>query len=193
MTSLSTKAIIFYNLKDVNNVNYKIMKRRSALQKIAWVSGGIAMLPYYCSTQPEIIAYSNLPIAISDRNLIYLLSNLILPEDTENFPTMESRLDFVLIRVNDGFDSQEISDYLFGMTAFRKHVIATYGNPFEDLVTEDQLACIGKTIDCSDEKSFFISTIKRHSLRHFTTSENYMKNYLNFEFMPGRYNGCVSV
>ena len=193
MTSLSTKAIIFYNLKDVNNVNYKIMKRRSALQKIAWFSGGIAMLPNYCSTQPEIIAYNNLPIAISDRNLINVLSNLILPEDTENFPTMESRLDFILTRVNDGFDSQEVSDYLFGMTAFRRHVTATYGTPFEDLVTEDQLACIGKTIDCSDEKSFFISTIKRHSLRHFTTSENYMKNYLNFEFMPGRYNGCVSV
>jgi hypothetical protein len=193
MTSLSIKAIFFYNFKDVNNDNYEIMKRRSALQKIAWVSGGIAMLPYYCSTQSEITVYNNLPIAISDRNLINLLSNLILPEDPESFPTMESRLDFVLTQVNDGFDSQEISDYLFGMTAFRKHVMATYGTSFEDLVELDQLACIGKTIDCSDEKSFFVSTIKRHSLRHFTTSENYMKNYLNFEFMPGRYNGCVSV
>ena len=193
MTSLSIKAIFFYNLKDVNNVNYEIMKRRSALQKIAWVSGGIAMLPYYCSSQPEITAYSNLPIAISERNLINLLSNLILPEDPERFPTIESRLDFVLTRVNDGFDSQEISDYLFGMTEFRKHVTVTYGTSFEDLVEVDQLACIGKTSDCSDEKSFFVSTIKRHSLRHFTTSENYMKNYLNFEFMPGRYNGCVSV
>ena len=193
MTSLSIKAIFFYNLKDVNNDNYEIMKRRSALQKIAWVSGGIAMLPYYCSTQSEITVYNNLPIAISDRNLINLLSNLILPEDPESFPTMESRLDFVLTQVNDGFDSQEISDYLFGMTAFRKHVMATYGTSFEDLVELDQLACIGKTIDCSDEKSFFVSTIKRHSLRHFTTSENYMKNYLNFEFMPGHYNGCVSV
>ncbi|MDB9835804.1 MAG: hypothetical protein C7M88_03195 [Candidatus Arcticimaribacter sp.] len=193
MTSLSIKAIFFYNLKDVNNDNYEIMKRRSALQKIAWVSGGIAMLPYYCSTQSEITVYNNLPIAISDRNLINLLSNLILPEDPESFPTMESRLDFVLTRVNDGFDSQEISDYLFGMTAFRRHVTATYGASFEDLVEVDQLACIGKTIDCSDEKSFFVSTIKRHSLRHFTTSENYMKKYLNFEFMPGRYNGCVSV
>ena len=34
---MSTKAIIFYNLKDVNNVNYKIMKRRSALQKMMTV------------------------------------------------------------------------------------------------------------------------------------------------------------
>ena len=187
------KGNIFYNLKLVNNVNYIFMKRRSALQKIAWVSGGIAMLPYYCSTQPERTVYSNLPITIPDRNLINLLSNLILPEDTEGFPTMESRLDFILTMVNDGLDSQEISDYLYGMAAFRKYVIAIYGTSFEELVAEDQLACIGKTIDCSDEKSFFVHTIKRHSLGHFTSSEKYMKDYLNFEFMPGRYYGCVPV
>ncbi len=187
------KGNIFYNLKLVNNVNYIFMKRRSALQKIAWVSGGIAMLPYYCSTQPERTVYSNLPITIPDRNLINLLSNLILPEDTEGFPTMESRLDFILTMVNDGLDSQEISDYLYGMEAFRKYVIAIYGTSFEELVAEDQLACIGKTIDCSDEKSFFVHTIKRHSLGHFTSSEKYMKDYLNFEFMPGRYYGCVPV
>jgi len=193
MISLTIKAIFFHNLSDVNNVKYKIMKRRSALQKIAWLSGGIAILPYYCSRQSEITLHNNLPIQISDSNLINLLSNLILPEDTESFPTMESRIDFVLTMINDGFDSQQILDYLFGMAEFKKHVMITYGISFEDLVVEDQLACIGKTIDCSDEKSFFVSTIKRHSLRHFTTSENYMKNYLNFEFMPGRYNGCVSV
>jgi hypothetical protein len=187
------KGNIFYSLKLVNNVNYIFMKRRSALQKIAWVSGGIAMLPYYCSTQPERTVYSNLPITIPDRNLINLLSNLILPEDTEGFPTMESRLDFILTMVNDGLDSQEISDYLYGMEAFRKYVSAIYGTSFEELVAEDQLACIGKTIDCSDDKSFFVHTIKRHSLGHFTTSEKYMKDYLNFEFMPGRYYGCIPV
>ena len=191
--SLGIKAISFYSLKLVNNVNYIFMKRRSALQKIAWVSGGIAMLPYYCSTQPERTVYSNLPITIPDRNLINLLSSLILPEDTEGFPTLESRLDFILTMVNDGLDSQEISDYLYGMEAFRKYVIAIYGTSFEELVAQDQLACIGKTIDCSDEKSFFVHTIKRHSLGHFTSSEKYMKDYLNFEFMPGRYYGCVPV
>ena len=35
--------------------------------------------------------------------------------------------------------------------------------------------------------------IKEFSILHFETSENYMKNYLNFEFMPGRYNGKVQV
>ena len=67
MTSLSTKAIIFYNLKDVNNVNYKIMKRRSALQKIAWVSGGIAMLPFLLLKRLDI---KRIPNIVEDPNVI---------------------------------------------------------------------------------------------------------------------------
>ena len=35
--------------------------------------------------------------------------------------------------------------------------------------------------------------LKNYSLLHFETSESYMKNYLAFEFMPGRYLGDVTV
>lgn len=169
------------------------MKRRSALQKIAWVTGGAVVLPYYCETAPELITYNRLPLTLPDRDLIDTLSNLILPEDTDGFPTLETRLDFVLTMVNDGLDKQQLADYMFGMQSFRTHVMTTYEKPFEELNEEEQLNCIGKVIDCGDEKSFFVSTIKGLSLRHFMTSENYMKNYLKFEFMPGRYNGCVPV
>ncbi len=169
------------------------MKRRSALRNIALVTGGIAVLPYYCSSPPEIVFYDHLPLELPDRELINLLSDLILPVDTEGFPTMESRLDFVLTMVNDGFDAEQISDYLFGMQEFKAHVNANYELPFKEIGKEEQLRCIGKVIDCGDEKSFFVSSIKSLSLRHFMTSENYMKNYLNFEFIPGRYNGCVPV
>lgn len=169
------------------------MNRRNALQKIIIVGGGLAALPYYCASPPELITYNHLPLELPDRELINLLSNLILPEDPVEFPTTESRLDFVLTMVNDGFNAEQISDYLYGLQEFRTHVMATYDASFEGLEKEDQLRCIGKVIDCGDEKSFFVSAIKSLSLRHFTTSENYMTNYLNFEFMPGRYNGCVPV
>ena len=43
------------------------------------------------------------------------------------------------------------------------------------------------------EIKMFLNFIKEFSILHFETSENYMKNYLNFEFMPGRYNGKVQV
>ena len=43
------------------------------------------------------------------------------------------------------------------------------------------------------EVGIFLNHLKTYSLLHFETSENYMKNYLNFEFMPGRYYGKVPV
>ena len=43
------------------------------------------------------------------------------------------------------------------------------------------------------EIKIFLDFMKEFSILHFETSENYMKNYLNFEFMPGHYNGKVQV
>ena len=43
------------------------------------------------------------------------------------------------------------------------------------------------------EIKIFLDFMKEFSILHFETSENYMKDYLNFEFMPGRYNGKVQV
>ena len=85
-----------------------------------------------------------------------------------------SRLNFVLTMVNDGFNAEQISDYLLGIQEFRSHVLATYEVAFEYLDKEEQLRCIGKVIDCGDKKSFFVSSIKSLSLRHFMTSENYI-------------------
>ena len=39
----------------------------------------------------------------------------------------------------------------------------------------------------------FLETLKNYSLLHFESSEKYMKNYLSYEFMPGRYLGNVLV
>lgn len=169
------------------------MKRRNALKTMVWATGAAVALPYYCTPPVEPMVYTNLPIDMADRDLIDLISNLILPQDPEAFPTEEPRQQFILTMVNDVFDPEQIADYVYGMQQFRAHVTATYEVPFETLDQEDQLACIGKVIDCGDEMSFFVSSIKSLSLRHFRTSENYMTQFLNFEFMPGRYNGCVPV
>ena len=40
---------------------------------------------------------------------------------------------------------------------------------------------------------FFLDTLKNYSILHFETSENYMLDYLKFEFIPGRYEGKVLI
>ena len=40
---------------------------------------------------------------------------------------------------------------------------------------------------------FFINTTKHLSITHFTTSEFYLTEYLNYEYAPSRYIGCVTI
>ena len=84
--------------------------------------------------------------------------------------------------VNCCLDSKERSKFLNGFEAF------------QNLIIDDQETII--TSYLNKEKSdigLFLNYLKDYSVLHFETSENYMKNYLNFEFMPGRYNGSVQI
>ena len=57
----------------------------------------------------------------------------------------------------------------------------------------EQISFIDKSSLSKNPSSFFIETLKKYSLLHFESSENYMIDYLNFEFIPGRYLGSVSI
>ena len=90
------------------------MNRRDALKNVGIIAGGLIILPYACSLTPEII-FSNLPnIKKEQQDLIGWLCNCILPEDIENFPTLEIRQNFVLTQVNDCLDIEKISEFLVG-------------------------------------------------------------------------------
>lgn len=150
------------------------MKRRKALQTIALTTGSLMLLPY-CTSASEIV-YENLPISSKQKKLIGAISNSILPENQTEFVTPESRQHFVLLMVNDTFKPEKIQDFLNGLEAYEN-----------ESGTSIQLE------SANEEVNKFIQSIKQLSIQHFTTSMNFMQNYLQFEFIPGRFNGCVSL
>tara|TARA_A100001015_G_scaffold321536_1_gene452821 strand:+ start:4078 stop:4563 length:486 start_codon:yes stop_codon:yes gene_type:complete len=159
-----------------------MIRRRKALKNIGLLTGGILSLPYSCNFVIE-ISYSNLPlIKAEQQQLIAAICNFLLPLKVENFPTPEPREHFVLNMVNCCLDSKERFKFLNGFEAF------------QNLIIDDHETIIASYLN--KEKSdigLFLNYLKDYSVLHFETSENYMKNYLNFEFMPGRYNGSVQI
>ena len=150
------------------------MKRRKALQTIALTTGSLMLLPY-CTSASEPV-YENLPISSKQKKLIGAISNAILPENQTEFATPESRQHFVLLMVNDTFKPEKIQDFLNGLEAYENES----GNSIQ-------------LESANEEVNKFIQSIKQLSIQHFTTSMNFMQNYLQFEFIPGRFNGCVSL
>ena len=117
-----------------------------------------------------------------------------MPNKSDAFPTPESREHFVLSMVNDCLDAKERIKFLDGFKTFQIEIIKNKERSFKDMFHEDQVDFIAKYInEKKSEIGIFLNHLKYYSILHFETSENYMKSYLKFEFMPGRYEGTVLV
>jgi hypothetical protein len=162
------------------------MNRRNAIKSMAWATSGVLALSY-CSPLPE-LAYSRVGFNKKDRNLIIYVSLQILSEDPLNFPTRESREEFVFSWINDMFTDEEIKDLEKGLELFK----ASFDGSFSNLSTEEQNDILRKSLKGDNGAADFVKQIKNISVLHFRTTENYMTQYLNYEFIPGRYFGCIN-
>ena len=170
------------------------MLRRIALKNIAVLTGSTFILPYGCDFETRIV-YSNFTgLKKKHLNLIASISEFILPSDMKNFPTPENRLHFIMTMANDCLLKKERKLFEQGFEFFKSSLSSERNERFEKLQINQKQEFILKGLDNNKpEIKMFLNFIKEFSILHFETSENYMKKYLNFEFMPGRYNGKVQV
>ena len=170
------------------------MHRRIALKTIAIITGSTFILPYGCDFETGIV-YSNFTgLKKKHLNLIASISEFILPSDIKNFPTPENRLHFNMTMANDCLFEKERKLFEEGFEFFQLSLSSERNERFEKLQINQKQEFILKGLENNKpEIKIFLNFIKEFSILHFETSENYMKNYLNYEFMPGRYNGKVQV
>ena len=69
---------------------------------------------------------------------------------------------------------------------------ADFLKTYEALDYDIQNFTIQRALGHPGELGYFMRKNREWSLRHFMTSERYMVEYLNYEFIPNRYFGCVS-
>jgi len=160
------------------------MNRRTAIKSMTWAASGTLALSY-CSPLPD-LAYSRIGLNNNDRNLVVYISLRIIAEDPINFPTQESRELFVLSWLNEMLTEEELTTFKAGLEEF-KH---TYTGSFSALQEEEQQRLIEDGLRGLSTGALFLKQLKTISLIHFRSTENYMTQYLNYEFIPGRYVGC---
>ena len=166
------------------------MKRRFAIKSLVLSSGVLLTIPY-CSN--ENLKYSNLNLRNSELKTISDVSDFILKDNQYEFPTPDKRGDFILNTINYCYKDDEIKKILDGFSKFKTEV-KSYGNKeFNDLSIIEKKSIISIGFNSNNNLKFFVENIKSLSLKHFTSSENYMKNYLNYEFIPNRYLGTVKI
>jgi len=164
------------------------MKRRKAVQTIALGVGGLGFLSH-CTFTP-----SPSPLLDeADQNLIQLLTEAILPSNSEAFPTPETRMEFIFNQMEGAFTAEELDFYKMGLKKFKGLIEQTFLMSYEELDFNTQNYTIQRAAAHPGELGFFMQKNRHWSLRHFMTSERYMTEFLNYEFIPNRYLGCVPV
>ena len=161
------------------------MKRRNAIQNIALITGG-SILFQSCKFTDEYIVGDKV-LNHDQLNLIKEVSEYILPIENLKVESPESLTEFIITMLNDCYSPKDINKYLTGLDEFSES-IKVYNND-NSLVFDDLESLESK----SENYIFFINTTKRLSIRHFTTSEFYLTQYLNYEYAPSRYIGCVKI
>ena len=164
------------------------MKRRRAIQTIALGVSGIVILNHCTSTNPSP------PVLVEkDQNLVGLLTEAILPSKSAEFPTPETRMQFILNQIDGALTSDELAFYNQGLMLFKGIVEQTFLKPYEELESNIQNYTVLRALSHPGELGFFMRKNKKWSLLHFTTSERYMTEYSKYEFIPNRHLGCKLV
>lgn len=164
------------------------MKRRKAIQTIAVGFAGVATLTHCTSSTSN-----GSKIGEKSERLIGLISEVILPSKNEKFPTVETRVEFIVNQFEGALTENEIKKFQSGLLILRKQMADSYSKEFDALDSDTQMSIVSNALEQEDDLGYFMSKTRQWSLRHFMTSEHFMTAYLKYEFIPNRHLGCVPV
>ena len=161
------------------------MRRRDAVQNIALITSGSILFPS-CKFSNEYIVGDKV-LDYDQLKLIKELSEYILPIKNLKVDNPEDLTDFIITMLNDCYSPMDMNSYLSGLDEYNESIKVK--NNDHSLIFDN----INNLEAKSEKIKFFINTTKNLSITHFTTSEFYLTEYLNYEYAPSRYLGCVPI
>jgi len=170
------------------------MNRRDSVKNIIFFSSAFYLLPG-CQFE-SFKSYENLPLEKNQFRLIRHIMTSILPKEKGKTSTADDALDFLMTRLNDCYPSLDVQNYLTGLTDFENYLSTSFEKSFKKLTDEERIVAIrfdNNSDLISKEAQSFINTTKDLSVEYLTKSEGYLTQYMDYEFVPGRYIACKDV
>jgi hypothetical protein len=127
--------------------------------------------------------------------LVTQVSGIIIPK-TDTPGAIEVGVPgFIDIMLKDVFPPQEREDFINGLEAFSKEAEIEYGSRFIELSDKDQTAFLLKNHEAAFKSNTkerpFIMSIKELTVAGFFTSKAGATQVLQYEAVPGAYQGCL--
>jgi len=171
------------------------MQRRAALKTFALSIGSTLVLPAWANAwSKENLHQSATILSSSQETLLAEIVETIIPK-TDTPGAKELNIDkFVTLMVTDCYDAKAQDTFTKGLAAADANATKDYGKAFAECEPAQKLAVLNKMAkaDNATEKGF-IGLVKNITIQGYLNSEYVMTNLRVYEFIPGRYHGCVPV
>lgn len=176
------------------------MKRRTALKQLLMAAAVAAITPSCIfdkrKKQASVVLNHLPPVSGDQETTLATICDTIIPEtDIPGAKSLASQL-FVFKMVDDCYDKDTQDKFLKGLNDIDVYAEKRFGNAFSDLTfmqREELLKEIDKEEDGSSNLQTFFKLTKKHTIQGFMTSEYVMTKLQGYEFVPGRFNGCIEI
>ncbi len=173
------------------------MNRRSTLKTLIIISAGAALLPSCLQDeQKSSISLKKIKIDGKDEALLSDVTETIIPKTNTPGAKDVSAYLFSLMMIDDCYAPAEQDKFIKGLHDFEEFSGKKFNRSFVKCTPsqkEEILQSVEDNKDITGNISFFYSTIKRLTVRAYTTSEYYLTKVHVYQLVPGKFYGCVPV
>lgn len=171
------------------------MQRRTALKTVALSIGSAIVLPSWANAwSTKSLQNQPFNLSFSQENLLAEIVETIIPKtDTPGAKDLEIHK-FTMKMIADCYDKKAQEVFAKGLISVDEIAKKDYLKSFVECDGKQKLMILNsmKNSANSDDKSF-IELVKNLTIRGYLNSEYVMTNLRKFQFLPGKYHGCVPV
>ncbi|MCF0058153.1 gluconate 2-dehydrogenase subunit 3 family protein [Dyadobacter sp. CY356] len=170
------------------------MERRIALKGMAAAIGAIVSLPAWASGWND-SSLGNVKFSgVGQAEILKVAVEAIIPKTDTPGAGELGVATFVQRMVTDCYDKKTQDVFAKGIAGLDAQSNKSFGKAFTEASKTQQTQLLQELEKSSDSetKSFF-GLLKNLTIQGYMSSEYVMTNLTHFEFIPGRYHGCVPV
>lgn len=184
----------------VTELNRNFVERRSALITLAGAVAGLVSLPAWASGwSAETVRPDRTLLSSKQSDLLADIAETFIPAtDTVMADRMGAKAlkvdQFIQKIVADCSDKATQDVFTRGLATVDGLALKSFGKPFNEGDATQRMALLTQLSQSADpaQKSFY-GLVKNLTIRGYMSSEHVMTNLTHFEFIPGRYHGCIPV
>lgn len=169
------------------------MNRRQALGTIVMGGAALTLLP---ACQSETLpTFTHFEVESKAYQMLDFLSELILPTNDLPLETPESTPEYVLRVVDECYIEEGRLLFVEGWNAYPDFVKENGSHNYKKWSVEEANNHLAQLQVLSEDNAigYFFRETKNLTRDHFTSSPHYLYNYLDYQFIPGEYEGCAAV